>query len=78
MHGNIREWCEDDYHENYEGAPEDGSAWLSNDNRNTKVIRGGSWYDITWYCRSAYRNFNLRDFHFSNLGFRVVRVLSSI
>ncbi len=37
-----REWCEDDWHENYEGAPNDGSAWRSGDN-SIKVIRGGSW-----------------------------------
>ena len=42
MHGNVWEWCEDDWHENYEGAPMDGSAWLSETN-SAKVIRGGSW-----------------------------------
>ena len=45
MHGNVWEWVEDLYHETYEGAPADGSAWvLGND--SARVLRGGSWsYD---------------------------------
>ncbi|MFM6472590.1 MAG: formylglycine-generating enzyme family protein, partial [Dolichospermum sp.] len=41
MHGNVWEWCQDDWHNNYEGAPVDGSAWINLSNR--KVLRGGSW-----------------------------------
>ncbi|MFM5959412.1 MAG: formylglycine-generating enzyme family protein, partial [Dolichospermum sp.] len=42
MHGNVWEWCQDDWHENYINAPDDGSAWISLSNR--KVLRGGSWF----------------------------------
>ncbi len=57
MHGNVFAWCEDDYHDSYEGAPKDGSAWFSSDKRNTKVIRGGSWDYPPSFCRSAYRDY---------------------
>ncbi|MFN4875064.1 MAG: SUMF1/EgtB/PvdO family nonheme iron enzyme, partial [Aphanizomenon sp.] len=43
MHGNVWEWCEDDWHENYIDAPTDGSAWNSQSGSNTKLLRGGSW-----------------------------------
>ncbi|MFM5960771.1 MAG: formylglycine-generating enzyme family protein [Dolichospermum sp.] len=71
MHGNVWEWCQDDWHNNYKGAPTDGSAWtrLSNDR---KVLRGGSWYDFSDFCRSASRSFNAADFDDNNIGFRVV------
>jgi formylglycine-generating enzyme required for sulfatase activity len=46
MHGNVWEWCEDDWHENYEGAPNDGSSWLESSRENTyRILRGGSWYE---------------------------------
>ncbi|MGK7935035.1 MAG: SUMF1/EgtB/PvdO family nonheme iron enzyme [Xenococcaceae cyanobacterium] len=71
MHGNIWEWCEDDWHNDYQGAPTDGSAWLSG-NANTKVLRGGSWINIPNNCRSAYRlELNAGDRIFF-IGFRVV------
>ncbi len=74
MHGNVYEWCEDDYHPNYNGAPADGSAWLSNDKHTTKMMRGGSWSYNPDECRSAYRfNCNSRDNYFNYVGFRVVR-----
>ena len=70
MHGNIWEWCQDAWHENYNGAPADGSAWMSdNDNR---LLRGGSWCNIPWSCRSADRHWFARDFGDHGVGFRVV------
>ncbi|MGK7896944.1 MAG: SUMF1/EgtB/PvdO family nonheme iron enzyme [Xenococcus sp. (in: cyanobacteria)] len=73
MHGNVLEWCEDNWHENYEAAPNDGSAWLSEDN-SIKVIRSGSWYDDPFGCRSAYRDDDSRDDRIDFIGFRVVCV----
>lgn len=55
MHGNIWEWCQDNWHSNYNGAPTDGSAWIDNDN-TSRVLRGGSWFHKPEFCRSAYRN----------------------
>ena len=74
MHGNVWEWCEDDWHENYQNAPIDGSAWLSETNNSSQVIRGGSWLTLPDYCRSAFRYFNTRDFRYFDIGFRVVCV----
>ena len=73
MHGNVYEWCQDHWHNNYEGAPTDGSAWLSNKkDSNRRLLRGGSWYNYPAYCRSAFRySYNL-DFNSSLVGFRVV------
>ena len=76
MHGNVFEWCEDDYHENYEGAPTEGTAWLS-ENGNLKVARGGSWYGNPTFCRSAYRYNILRAFRYYYIGCRVVCVAPS-
>ncbi|MFM5961732.1 MAG: formylglycine-generating enzyme family protein, partial [Dolichospermum sp.] len=57
MHGNVWEWCEDTWHDNYKNAPTDGTAWADlSDNR--KVLRGGSWYLHPVSCRSASRNWN--------------------
>jgi formylglycine-generating enzyme required for sulfatase activity len=73
MHGNVWEWCLDDWHENYEGAPTDGSAWLNSDGRKSgKVLRGGSWLNTPEFCRSAYRVRLARDLRYYGLGFRVV------
>jgi formylglycine-generating enzyme required for sulfatase activity len=71
MHGNIWEWCEDHWHDNYDRAPDDGSAWLTEDADAPRVRRGGSWGTNPGLCRSAYRrNFNPTD-RFVNLGFRL-------
>jgi formylglycine-generating enzyme required for sulfatase activity len=77
MSGNVWEWCEDDCHDSYAGAPDDGTAWIHNDNRSQspKCLRGGSWDSDPYSCRSAYRSwlFNPDD-HGSNDGFRVACV----
>ncbi len=49
MHGNVREWCEDVWCDNYKDAPTDGSAWLSNGNSIQRVVRGGSWGSYKGY-----------------------------
>jgi formylglycine-generating enzyme required for sulfatase activity len=70
MSGNVWEWCEDNWHDNYIGAPKDGSAWLTNDN-DYQILRGGSWYSLPDFCRSAYRYGNSRG-DLNYYGFRVV------
>jgi formylglycine-generating enzyme required for sulfatase activity len=75
MSGNVWEWCEDDWHDSYKNAPDDGSAWINNDNRSQsrKCLRGGSWGSNPFSCRSAFRLYNVRrDYRFNYLGFRVV------
>jgi len=42
MHGNTWEWVEDDWHDSYEGAPDDGSAWVDDPRGSARVVRGGS------------------------------------
>ncbi|WP_347279989.1 SAV_2336 N-terminal domain-related protein [Leptolyngbya sp. FACHB-60] len=72
MHGNVWEWCQDHWHDNYNGAPIDGSAWIEGGNLSRRVLRGGSWDNEPWYCRSAYRDGDGPDFDDDPLGFRVV------
>lgn len=72
MHGNVWEWCEDVWHENYNGAPNDGSAWLTGGEQNRRALRGGSWDNDADLCRSAYRNWVIADFRNDGIGFRVV------
>jgi formylglycine-generating enzyme required for sulfatase activity len=73
MHGNVWEWCQDDWHSDYEGAPTDGSAWLSSEeSSDRKLLRGGSWSFNPVACRSAYRLNYALDYDFDNIGFRVV------
>ncbi|MEO0935598.1 MAG: formylglycine-generating enzyme family protein [Cyanobacteria bacterium J06641_2] len=81
MHGNVWEWCLDDWHSDYENAPTDGSPWLEDKNDNLSqeqgeaVLRGGSWLSSPDCCRSAYRyDYVGRDLISSTLGFRVVCV----
>ncbi len=73
MYGQVFEWCEDDWHDDYEGAPTDGSAWIRRAS-DIKVVRGGAWHFNPWYCRSACRDFNARVYLNGSFGFRVVCV----
>ncbi len=72
MHGNVWEWCEDDWHEDYDGAPSDGSAWVDKPRAKQRVLRGGSWGGGPLDCRSAYRLRDLPDYGFADWGFRVL------
>ncbi|NJL61060.1 MAG: formylglycine-generating enzyme family protein [Methylacidiphilales bacterium] len=80
MHGNLWEWCLDDWHGSYEGVPIDGSAWFNDDNNlyqkpESAVLRGGSWDDFPGNCRSASRGFfdrARRDVFSYVIGFRIV------
>jgi formylglycine-generating enzyme required for sulfatase activity len=56
MHGNVDEWCEDVWHPNYHGAPNDGSAWLDGEDKEPfRVMRGG-WCSATEFvCTSSSR-----------------------
>ncbi|MEO0986866.1 MAG: SUMF1/EgtB/PvdO family nonheme iron enzyme [Cyanobacteria bacterium J06639_14] len=72
MHGNVGEWCLDHWHSNYEGAPEDGNAWLSDDQGAYCVVRGGSWGNYPRYCRSASRDAYNPGYRSSFIGFRVM------
>ncbi len=72
MHGNVWEWCEDVWHENYHGAPTDGSAWLNGGERTKRSLRGGSWYNYVIVCRSAVRNRSYTGRRGDVIGFRVV------
>jgi formylglycine-generating enzyme required for sulfatase activity len=77
MHGNVWEWCADDWHDNYKGAPKDGSVWIK-DNKNyedpetRKLLRGGSWSYIAGNCRSAVRGNDFARGQTYDNGFRVV------
>ncbi len=72
MHGNVWEWCLDHWHDNYQGAPMDGSAWLSDDPNTRRLLRGGSWFIDPCNCRSATR-FNVTPVNRDDfIGFRVV------
>jgi formylglycine-generating enzyme required for sulfatase activity len=72
LHGNVWEWCQDNWHGSYKGAPVNGVAWTDEGNAELRVCRGGSWYDDPDLCRSAFRGSNVPGYRDSDLGFRVV------
>ncbi len=72
MHGNVWEWCQDDWRESYESAPTDGSTWLNENDNQRKMLRGGSWYANPGYCRSALRFKSERGRKSNVIGIRVV------
>ena len=77
MHGNIWEWMQDCWHDNYLNAPDNGSAWLEKDSGDCdrRVIRGGSWIDYPKNLRSANRDWSRIVGMNYDLGFRIARDL---
>jgi formylglycine-generating enzyme required for sulfatase activity len=75
VHGNVWQWVEDCYHNNYSGAGRDGSAWTTGD-CGRRVLRGGSWSNGPWYLRAAVRFGTVPDYRIDNVGFRVARTLA--
>jgi formylglycine-generating enzyme required for sulfatase activity len=75
VHGNVMEWVQDCWQDNYNGAPPDGSARTSGD-CNSRVLRGGSWLSNPQFLRSANRYGNPSGGRISSLGFRVGRTLT--
>jgi formylglycine-generating enzyme required for sulfatase activity len=75
MHGNVAEWVEDCWHDEYTAmTPADGSAWLDGD-CNGRVVRGGSWEDSDVEQRSAARTGGDKHDQFYTDGLRIARNL---
>ncbi|MBK5965049.1 Sulphatase-modifying factor protein [Thiocystis minor] len=80
MHGNVLEWVRDCYHEDYRGAPTDGTAWTTNckTTKDGTVLygqRGGAWYLYPYGSRSAFRFYYTPTFRAYSYGLRVARTL---
>lgn len=74
MNGNVSEWVQDCWHDNYVRAPADGRPWV-NEGCARRVIRGGSWASTPDQLRSAFRIGANADFRSARVGFRVAREL---
>ena len=68
MHGNVWEWCEDGYQATASSTQDavNGNSW-------SRVLRGGSWLNVTYYVRSSYRHTYAPSYAYSSIGFRVAR-----
>ena len=77
MHGNVSEWCEDDYHNSYgrPGAPVNGTPWVDSPRAAFRMFRGGGWVDHAVFLRAADRRSYLPGYRTDGLGFRLVRTL---
>jgi len=74
MSGNVYEWCEDDYHGSYTGAPSDGSPWIDSPRASARMVRGGRWSNTARNCRSAFRLNNTPGNRLNTIGFRLAAV----
>jgi len=78
MLGNVWEWCQDKWHDTYDGAPAEGSSWERDGRRRVvRVVRGGSWFIFAGLGRCAFRNRTEQDVRDRGLGFRLVLAPSS-
>jgi formylglycine-generating enzyme required for sulfatase activity/uncharacterized caspase-like protein len=75
MHGNICEWCLDNWHDTYNHSPTDSSAWLIETKNNLRVLRGGSWFHDPRDCRSAFRHKRDSNDKLNRIGFRIICTL---
>lgn len=73
MCGNVWEWCWDTWHDNYDGAPTDDSAWIDDSFMPGYVCRGGSFNNGAAYCGCHTRGGAAPRFGEDTIGFRVVR-----
>jgi formylglycine-generating enzyme required for sulfatase activity len=78
VHGNVWEWVEDCFHDNYTGAPTDGSAWTSVCSGNSRVVRGAAWLSAAVFLRSAIRLGVAPDDRRNSSGFRIARTLLTL
>ena len=74
MHGNVWEWCQDDYVDNYKNTPRDGSEHVL-EKKKYKSLRGGSWFEDAFNARSAIRDWYKPSGRDSCIGFRLLRTL---
>ena len=75
MHGNAWEWVQDNWHENYQGAPADGSAWVYGGDQLRRVVRGGAWFNYLLDMRSGIRARDVPDGRNHSTGLRIARTL---
>ncbi|AFZ36303.1 serine/threonine protein kinase [Stanieria cyanosphaera PCC 7437] len=71
MHGNLAEWCFDSWHPSYDNASIDGSAWTSNQEKDNRILRGGSWLHLPGCCRSSHRLSAAPNIKSDAFGFRI-------
>ena len=72
MHGYLWEWCQDPWHDNYEGAPTDGTVWTKDGDDRQRVLRGGSWKDPAEWLTSSFRRAALLVLRDDAVGLRCV------
>jgi formylglycine-generating enzyme required for sulfatase activity len=75
MAGNVREWVQDCWHDNYNSAPADSSAWKEEGGGKCgqRVVRGGSWTRTPGHLRSSYRIRFVTDARGYDIGFRLAQ-----
>ncbi len=74
--GNVWEWVQDSWHDNYQGAPVDSSAWEESAVGGPRVLRGGSWSARPGRLRAAYRFGADPGYRLGSAGFRLARTLT--